>query len=154
MRIRAHVATSAILGGVLSYLFKSIPVGLGAFLSGILIDLDHLLDCYLNYGWKFNPLKTISICHNHELKKLYFFLHSYELLLAYVVAIFFLKKFGIWFGAAAGIALHLMLDNIRNPMVGSSYFLFYRYSKKFEMSKFLKQDELLSKRNKEGRPYL
>lgn len=140
MRIGAHAATSAILGGILSYLFKSIPVGLGVFSSGILIDLDHLTDCYLNYGWKFNPLKTISICHNHELKKVYFFLHSYELLLVYVITIFFLKRFGIWFGSAVGFTLHLMLDSIRNPMNRNAYFLLYRYRNNFDASKLLKKD--------------
>ena len=67
MRIKAHIASSAIFGIVLWYIFKSISMAVAIFLSGVLIDLDHVLECYLNFGKTFNIWKTVEVCERYYL---------------------------------------------------------------------------------------
>jgi len=140
VRLPAHIATSAVLSGVLFYLFRSIPMTIGAFLGGIFLDLDHVLDCYMNFGPKFDIRKTIYVCQNLKLKKIYFLLHSYEFILGYLIAIVLLQKGGLWLGIGMGISLHILLDQIVNKTHPGAYSLIYRYKVGFDHKKLINEE--------------
>ncbi len=134
MRVRAHIATSAVLGVGLYLTLQSMPAALAGFLSGVLIDLDHVLECYLNYGKKFNVRETIKICDNCELKKAHIFLHSYEFILIYAVIIYLFNLKGeIWYGIGFGLTLHILLDSIFNSFYPNGLFFIKRLRKGFNV---------------------
>ena len=122
-----HVAVSAGLSaGVYLYL-RSWPAALGCFLSGILIDVDHHLDCYLSTK-KF-PLRYKDLAHfcaTNVTGGLYLAFHSYELLLAFWGVIYFFQLDILWLGMAMGLTVHLLCDQFTNPLKPLSYFLLYR----------------------------
>lgn len=137
MRVRAHIAATAVFGGLLYYIFRSIPMLISVFLSGVLIDLDHVLDCYLNFGRKFNVWNTINVCENLQLKKTYLFLHSYELLLIYSFIVRWLNLGPVWFGIATGLTFHILLDRMYNYLYPNSLFFIARLKVNFEASKIV-----------------
>jgi len=109
----------------------------GAFLTGIFLDLDHVLDGYLECGLKYNPFHTISRCQNGAIKKSYIFLHSYEVIAVYSAMVLILDKWGVWYGIAVGAAIHLILDRLINACYPNTYFLTYRYKQRFDFLKLI-----------------
>jgi hypothetical protein len=49
-----HVAASALISGILYMMFKSWGMVIASFLSGILIDIDHVLDYLIVRGVRFD----------------------------------------------------------------------------------------------------
>lgn len=145
MRIRQHITTSALLSAVLFYFIKSPPMAIGAFASGILIDLDHVLDCYLNYGLKFNLFKTNEVCEFARLKKVTWVFHSYEFVLIFSLWMFLFKKWGIWYGITAGVFLHMLLDQFYNYVYSNSYFFLKRALVRFNVDKIVDIDAQLKR---------
>lgn len=122
-----HAAVSAVTGLTFFYLTKSAPGALVCFLSGVLIDLDHLLDFYLGRKKicrKFSEME--DFCLNEEGGKLYLILHSYELMIAlWLMGIVFYLPL-VWFGLAVGMSVHLLFDQFTNPTYPFAYFWFVR----------------------------
>lgn len=137
MRVEKHIRAGVILGVVLYPIFRSLPISISAFLSSFLIDLDHVLECYINFGKVFSIEKTIKICEKGKLKKAHLFLHSYELLLIYVLALYWLKLAGIWLGIGIGLTVHLILDALVNCYYSNSLFFVVRWQKGFKYSKII-----------------
>lgn len=144
MRVRSHIATSAALSAIIYCIFRSVPMALGAFLAGVLIDLDHVLEGYLNFGRKFNMWTTIDVCESGKLKKAHLFLHSYEILLIYAFLVWQLNLGIAWYGIALGAAFHLILDAIFNPYYDNALFFIVRYNRRFEYSKIIDVKALLA----------
>ena len=146
MRVRAHIATSVVLGGFLYLAFRSLPMAIAAFLSGVLIDLDHVLECYINFGRKFNIWKTIEKCEDCSLEKAYLFLHSYELLAIYALAVYWYQLGDIWYGIGIGVAVHMILDSIFNCYHPNGLFFFKRWKTGFNYSKIVRIEDQKKKR--------
>lgn len=145
MRVRQHIAISAVFSATLYLIFRSVSLSVAAFLSGFLIDLDHVLECYINYGRKFNIWQTIKVCENCELKKAYFFLHSYELILVYSALVCWLGLGPAWYGIALGLAFHVVLDALFNSYHPNGLFFVARHRRKFEYSKIVNVTAALKK---------
>ena len=137
MRVRAHITTSIILSAILYLIFKSIPMSISAFLSGVLIDLDHVLECYMNFGPRFNMFNTIKVCESCQLKKAHLFLHSYELLLILAFVIYWQNLGQIWYGIAIGLTMHILLDMMFNCLYPNSLFFVKRWKVGFDALKII-----------------
>ena len=146
MRVRAHIATGAVLSGLLFLIFRSLSMAISAFLSSVLIDLDHVLEGYLNYGRKFNVWDTIKVCENCGLKKVRLFLHSYELLFIYSLAVFWLNLGPVWYGIAFGLTLHIILDATVNCLYPNALFFISRWKAGFDTSKIIDVEAQRKKR--------
>ena len=151
MRVQEHIAVSAIFSIILYFIFKSLSLSIAAFLSGFLIDLDHVLECYINYGRKFNIWRTIEACESFQLKKAYFFLHSYELVLIYSALICWLGLGPVWYGIALGLALHIVLDSVFNSYHPNGLFFIARHKKNFEYSKIVDINASMTKKQQRKR---
>ena len=138
MRTLGHIVTSAGVGLVSYWRYRSTPAAVASFLAGWLIDLDHLVDYVRAHGWKPNWARFNEACHEKYSGKLYLPLHSYELL-----ALFFLLFKGpqrqpYRVGITASILMHLLLDQRCNPSrKASTYFLAHRIRKRFEAREIL-----------------
>ena len=139
LRIRptGHIISSGVIGFILACYFRSLPCGLVFILAGTLIDLDHISDYYVNRKFTFNFKRIYSACEDMSLDTLYLVMHSYELvaLLWALIVIFSLGK--VWVCAASGITVHLLVDQVTNPVRPLAYFFTYRWINKFESDKFL-----------------
>jgi hypothetical protein len=128
--ITVHLLLTAIISLVI-YL-KSRNFSYIAFFAagGILIDVDHFLDHFLYYRFKFNIRDFIS-CNSLASGKAYVLLHSWEINLLVFLA-------GLWFDSphllflALGLTIHLGVDNLQQKNLWC-YSLVYRILKKFEI---------------------
>ncbi len=149
MLLGQHILASGITGIVFAKLTNSWPGTIACFLSGILIDLDHLLDYVINKKkmcWSVKKLE--NFCAQKEDGKIYFFLHSYELVAFLWLIVFCFKLNAIWLGIVFGMSIHLLIDQLANPIYPLTYFLFYRFKLGFPKSLFLNFDRNLAKTQK------
>lgn len=135
MKAKHHAISSLTLGLILSYLFKNLNVFLATSLVGILLDLDHLFDFW--HAKPKNPfnLKAFFSTKTYMQKEhtAYVPLHGYEFAILLWILTWQLDWSPILTGAAAGMSLHLILDDIGNELKTLSYFLTYRIYKKFRV---------------------
>jgi len=140
MRPTHHVIISAGVSSIFALWVKSWGAVCACFLSGIFIDLDHHLDYWL--AKKELPLsykKLLDFCTNDHRTKLYLFLHSYELLFLFWLSIYYFDLNVIWLGIAVGMTIHILCDEVANPLRPLAYFLTYRMKNKFERKHFFKK---------------
>lgn len=145
MKARYHAVSSVAFGIGFWVVTRDFKASLVCLLSGVLIDLDHLIDFYIHNRIKLeNPLEAYrrlcDWCLGLKFEVIYIFLHSLELILIlwFCVIVFKWGNYGI--AVALGFTQHMVLDivyNRRKFIPPKGYFFLYRMKKGF------KKDHLL-----------
>jgi len=115
MNTQAHIITSVALATALYTHSHSIAESAACFLTGVLIDLDHLIDFYLFSGEKFSRKRFFSWCLEGRWQKITLLFHSYEIYGLLFLASFFFDS-AVLRGLLWGAGLHLVLDQVANSM--------------------------------------
>ncbi|EKD95808.1 MAG: hypothetical protein ACD_24C00322G0002 [uncultured bacterium] len=107
--------------------------------STLLIDLDHLIDYFLYYGFSFN-LHDFALGTQFAYSgKVYVFFHSWELLLLLLTVGFYLikkKNKYILFVITLGMLSHVLYDTAYYSFSVVDYSLIYRILRNFDISVF------------------
>ena len=136
MLLKGHIITS-IPATVLTFtLTNSISLSLITFLVAIFIDIDHIPDYMLSNRGKFNYKDFVQACIQGRYKKLYLIFHSYELLLGLLVLYWIYNFNHLILSIIIGLAVHLISDQLANPVHPLSYFFFYRLYYRFSVKAF------------------
>ena len=137
MKVTGHAVISLAGAGILYKLTDSFGVFLWVLIMGVFIDIDHYVDYIRENGVSLNPKKVYSACEEGHIyfKKLMLFFHSYELMLILWLAIFMLDLGAVWKYAALSFSLHLLLDQMANPVVPFAYFFSFRAANSFATKK-------------------
>lgn len=136
MKPLGHAVITLTAGGVLYKYNHSFAGFLSFLITGILVDMDHYFDYIRENGISFNLSKVYKSCSYYGyFKKLILFLHSYELLIALMLALLSFNLNIIWTYIALGLGLHILTDQITNPVLPFSYFLSFRIMKGFRTEK-------------------
>ena len=129
MNVRVHLYTSTALGGILYAVTRSWQLAVSSFLSGVFIDIDHILDFLLFSDEKFSVKNLFSWCCSGRWKKITLLLHSYEIYFILIIIAYYFPS-EILLGILFGAGLHMILDQARNPACENLsrwfYFLSYR----------------------------
>lgn len=117
------------MSGAIFMVTGSAPMALSCLASGVLIDLDHVLDFCLLSGEKFSARRFMDWCVKMEWDRIFLFLHSVELFLLYALFVYFYRS-DVATGILLGTGVHLALDQIFNrdmdrDYVLSRYFYFF-----------------------------
>lgn len=139
MRLSEHVVLSAVVSVVVWAATKSPELTVSCFLSGIFIDLDHLYDFYVaKKRLTFSHKELVQYCVKEKAGQLILFLHSYELFaILWILAAVF-KMGDLYLGTLIGMTIHMIADQIFNPLKKPwGYFFIYRYKLGFEKKAIL-----------------
>jgi len=134
---RSHVIASSIAGIIVWSYFKSFTYAAVTFMSGVLIDLDHVFDYYINHSVTFRIRDVYKAICDFDFKKLYLVFHSYELIILLWVLIYTMRLGNFWKAIAIGMTQHIAMDQIGNPINTFGYFIIYRFAKGFETKSIL-----------------
>jgi len=127
-----HIVTSAGVGLVSYYRYKSPPAAIAGFFAGWLIDLDHIVDYVRAHGWKLNWARVKEASHEKYSGKLYLPLHSFEILALFFVLFRGGKRQPYRMTITVSVLTHLLLDQKCNPSRRPlTYFLTDRIRKRF-----------------------
>lgn len=147
MKPSRHIAVSFSLGLALWFFTKSFPAAILCFISGIFMDLDHIIEYLIQYGLKDFTLRnvynvSINTPKRHleqRFKKLYLVFHSWEIAILLIFLAAYTKNIYV-FAFAAGYFIHLVMDYLGNELYCPSYFIIYRAMKKFDTDKLIEED--------------
>lgn len=130
----------AVLAGLITWLFFGHPfLSLtAAFLGGVMIDLDHLIDYFIAFGPRF---QLNSFLKGHQFiknDKIYVLFHGWEYVILSIITIVILggstKINAIVWGLTLGSFFHLVTDRyVNHGMTLRGYSLFYRAWHGFKM---------------------
>lgn len=133
-----HIIVSLSLGGGLWFYTQSLFAGLLCFLSGILVDVDHIVDYAINSGLKGINLKDIywtcfRLPHQREeskLKKVYLIFHSWEAVVLFWIGFLLFRNIYL-LAITLGYTSHLVMDTAVRAFHPLAYFVTYRLRKNF-----------------------
>jgi hypothetical protein len=127
MDLSEHLALSLPGAGVLALATGRLDVGLAFAVGGVLIDLDHLPDYWIEKGFTLSLNELNRYFGGRDAKRLFLVLHAWEWNAALWVA---WAGLGLpWWvaGLAAGHLTHLALDQRHNLLQPWAYSFFARY---------------------------
>ena len=133
-----HVTVSIGSGVILGLLTRSWIAGTACCLIGILTDLDHILDFWLNRGLSLSISEFFEFNYRGTSKKFFDILHGYE----FIPLLWYLATIPGWWhtglGLALGYTIHLLCDQFFNRHLNRwTYFLTYRLYHRFESSRII-----------------
>ena len=140
MRPLQHLAYSTAAASVLLITTKNLKIAMGCVASGVLVDLDHLIE-YRNYcgtQWDWEEFSSGIYFDKKGTFKLIF--HSWEaacVLWSIVLSRDGIRKRSLLYGIAAGYTLHLILDQIGNNLNKMGYFELYRWIVDWQQDKLV-----------------
>lgn len=138
-----HILLSIVIGYFVWKQLRNGPAAfLAAFAGGVLIDLDHLIDYFLAFGFSFNPLYFLQGYQFLASDKIYVLFHGWEYVILLGAFVWLYKRNttirSIACSLCLGAFLHLLIDvNVNNGMTLRSYSLIYRATQKFELRKIV-----------------
>jgi hypothetical protein len=137
MNPKYHLAISTIISSFLFLLFKSWGLAIASLLSGVFIDLDHIIDYVIEHGFRFNLKKFFNFFYGEQYRKLTLIFHGWEWLIL-LFTISWLTDWNPWVtGLLIGFTQHMFLDRFYNIATFSSYSLFWRWKNKFDTNVIL-----------------
>ena len=132
IRPSAHIISTFAISGLVYFVLKSAVSFFASLAAGILIDVDHILDYYIQQGvtLKIKNIYLWAIEKRCELVILCF--HYLELLFILWIIISLFKLGIFWTAFAIGITQHMILDLLLNRDINVyGYFLTFRMIKRF-----------------------
>ena len=124
MKPPGHALVLISIGGVLWGITKSPYSFFAAAVAGVMIDVDHLVEYYRWFVREDNS-------------RVWFFLHSYELLVPAFLASFLSGWDPVVTGVSAAFMGHLITDQIVNPVAPLAYFFTFRAMKGFRRAEIV-----------------
>ena len=132
MKPQYHVASSAIVASILYLVFKSWSMALSCFLSGILIDLDHIFDYIRQIGFPFKIIDIVKAASNNNKTNWTIVFHSWELLFLLAICTWY-TNWNPWItGVLFGFGHHLVMDALHNTITLRTYSFIWRWKNNFE----------------------
>lgn len=141
MKTTRHVAASVLISGLLYAISRSWGLTVGSFLSGVLVDADHIIDYWIAHGLRFDAKHFFFYFDEGNFQnreKLFFILHGWEWLGIFAAAAW-LTDWNPWVtGLMIGYGQHMVLDELRNNMNFRlrpyfwGYSLLWRWKKGFD----------------------
>lgn len=155
MKLSRHFIVSISLGTIVWILTNSFFASLVCFFSGFFIDVDHIMEYIVHFGWKKFSLKKCYLAYEqpgkqdgfYQFKKSYVVFHSNEFAVVLWLLAIYTQNI-IIFGSALGYSSHLLLDNIGNHMHPYSYFILWRVKNNFHIDKVLINRILAAEKSK------
>lgn len=134
MRTTAHICASSAAAGAAYALTGSAGLSVSCLLSGVLLDVDHVVDFFLLADEPFTFKGFFSWCHEMRWTRIYLVLHSYELYLLLLLAAGLFPGPALT-GVLLGMGLHLLMDQAGNRALNKwFYFMTFRYRSGFASS--------------------
>ena len=137
MELKHHVVVSTVISGILYAVFRSWGLTIASFISGIFIDLDHVIDYVMEHGFHFDRKHFFGFFYGEKYKRITLIFHGWEWL---AVLIFFAwwTDWNPWFtGMLIGCGQHMAADRFYNISTFMTYSLLWRWKKGFDPEKFL-----------------
>ena len=138
MKPQYHAAASIALSGILYLIFKSWSMAAACLISGIFIDIDHVVDYVAQCGFSLK-IKKFYAFYKKEPRLKMRLLHGWEWLVILGAAAW-LTEWNPWItGTFIGFGQHLVLDKINFGEPFLTYSVIWRWKKGFRTDEIFKR---------------
>ena len=155
MRPSRHIIISFPLSLAVWIFLKSLSAATVCFIAGVFIDVDHLIEYLINFGWRgFSLQNCYRECDYNTVrkglfrfKKLHLIFHGFEFAAIFWLLAFYTRDIYV-FAFAIGYFSHLILDAAGNLAFVQPYFYFisWRAGYKFRSIKLMNKE--IAQKNK------
>lgn len=135
MTITQHAVITSVVCAGLYLASHSLGMAIACFVAGVLIDFDHLLDYVVNFSPRFGVRHFFECFKDQVFDRIIVFLHAWEWV-ALAIALAAVSRSSVMIGIAAGMLLHMALDQVFNRHNPCGYFLAYRLANRFDAKRF------------------
>jgi hypothetical protein len=140
MRVKHHVVISLALSGIVYVVFRSWGMSIALLASGILIDLDHILDYLLTHRMRFRRQDFFRYFYEQQYQKLFLLFHGWEWVALWGV-LAWKTGWDSWpAGVFIGMGHHLVLDQMSYGPGPGGYSLLWRLKNGFDRRAFLREE--------------
>ncbi len=137
MKLKNHITASLIISAFLFAISKSWIIFTSSLISGVLIDIDHVLDYFCEFRKRFNVKEFFDVHYNRKILFFMVIFHSWELL-ALLSICAFLMSWNPWIvGTIIGFTQHIILDQIFNKSCKWTYSFFWRMKNNFNFNNII-----------------
>lgn len=148
MSLMAHLAIHFISGLIVGFIVwriwkKPVLSYLFAILGSVFVDLDHLIDYFIAFGWNFKLEYFLKGYQFLENGKIYVLFHGWEYVVILAVLVVILKSKtakSVVLALALGLFLHISVDVVLNDMPIKSYSIIYRVKNDFKIQELVDRD--------------
>ena len=142
MRPSVHLGASAVISLTLFAVTRSPGLAGISFLSGTLLDLDHVLDYIREYGIPVNPKKFFRTFYGNRFRKYIFIFHAWE----WLPVLYFGSQVSGWHTVPVGLLIgflhHMVIDQAGNGVTSGAYFFIWRASRRFTLECIVRREVL------------
>lgn len=141
LHLLTHFLFALLAGFIVWKLWKKNAAFIAAFAGGFFIDLDHLIDYLLAFGFNFQLDYFLGSYQLFKTGKIFIFFHGWEYVLILTFIAFILKNKtakSITLALALGALFHLSVDSLLNNMPIKSYSIIYRAKNNFDIKPLVK----------------
>jgi hypothetical protein len=135
MKVQHHAGISLILAAILFAVFRSLSLSLAALLTGVFIDIDHVVDYLREYGFRFDAGFFFHSFDETLYKRVILLFHGWEWGALLIILSAITNGNPIVAGVTAGFISHLICDQFSNGVNTWGYFFFFRLRNDFIVSK-------------------
>jgi len=136
VKFEQHAVVSLGISAVLYAFTRSWGLAVSSFLMGTLVDLDHVLDFWREFGIRADIRRIFEVCHGRKLKYAVVFLHGWE----WIVVGSLLTWWSGWHpwvaGSTLGLGHHLILDQFTNRAKPLGYSVIWRSCRGFRLKEW------------------
>lgn len=149
LHLALHVLTSLIAGYIVWKIWgKLSPSFLTAFIGGVLIDLDHLMDYFIAFGWSFNIEYFAKGYQFLKSDKIFILLHGWEYVIIVVILVVVFRKNikikTILLALGISIFFHLGADLFLNEGAQfKTYSAVYRMKNNFDLKPLVTEEHYI-----------
>ena len=132
MKLRSHVFASIMFSTLFFLVFKSWTIAVVSFISGVLIDCDHIIDYFWEYRKRFIVKEFFYVRYYGKALFCMAIFHSWELLALLSICAFSMSWNPWILGVTIGLTQHIILDQIFNEdIISLKFFFFWRLKNGF-----------------------
>lgn len=137
-----HFSLAVLVGYLVGRRCRHLWIGIMAGIcGGFLIDLDHVLEYFLVFGWHFNIIDFFNGRQFLTSSQIHTFFHAWEYIPVLLILAWLLRQKRVVFTFLIAFTLagfvHLVSDCVINNYPPRNYSLIYRYSVGFSVPKLL-----------------
>ena len=108
--IKVHIVSSLLIALVCYVVTRSILFSSVVVISGVLIDLDHLVEYWSDRGFSLSVSKFFQYSEDQHFTRYILLLHSFELLLLLTAVAVFAGPQSLYSAVVIGFGVHMALD--------------------------------------------
>jgi hypothetical protein len=126
VKLQHHIGLSLVVSFTIYAVFRSTSMAVASFVSGVLVDLDHIFDYLREYGFRINANHFFRVCHQTLFRRIVLFMHAWEWLVLLAAGAVWSRGGSVLTGVFIGLGQHLIADQFTNKIDKCGYFLLFR----------------------------